>query len=141
MTLLTLDSIKVGASYSEELLFDDERIGGFINVSGDKAGIHTNKGFSESKGFDGLVVHGILISIPFSRILGMELPGENTVIGTLTLKFHAPVYFEDTVKYTVTVKRILYPLGSVVLDLKVEKMNGVTCVEGSTICVFKKKEE
>ncbi len=141
MALLTLDSIREGDSYSEKVLFDEERIISFIRISQDTAGIHTNQDFSEEKGFEDLVVHGFLVSIPFSRILGMELPGENTVIGTVNLKFHAPVYVGDTVKYSATVKRILTPLGTVLLDLAAQKHDGTICVEGSTSCVFKKKEE
>lgn len=141
MALLTLDSIKEGDSYSEEILFDKEKITNFIETSQDTAGIHINRDFSEEKGFQYLVVHGLLISIPFSRILGMELPGENTVIGNISLKFHAPVYLGDMVKYTATVKRILTPLGTVLLDLNVLKPDGTICVDGTTACVFKTKGE
>lgn len=139
MALLTLESIKEGDAYSEDILFDKEKITSFIEISKDTAGIHVNKGFSNEKGFARLVVHGLLIAIPFSRILGMRLPGENTVIGNISLKFHAPVYVKDKVKYTVTVKRVLAPLGTVLLDLSVKKSDGTVCVDGTTTCVFKTK--
>jgi acyl dehydratase len=71
----------------------------------------------------------------------MELPGENTVIGNISLKFHAPVYLGDTVKYTATVKRVLSSLGTVLLDLGVHKPDGTICVNGTTACVFKTKGE
>ncbi len=138
MALLSINDIQVGDSYSEEVLFDEETIARFITLTQDTARIHTNKTFSEQKGFDNLVIHGFLLSIRFSRILGMEIPGENTVIGSIELNFHAPVYVGDTVKYTVTVKRILHPLGTILLDLKIQKLNGTTCVEGKATCVFKK---
>ena len=86
---------------------------------------------------DALVVHGFLLSLHFSRILGMQLPGENTVIGTIDLKFHDPVYVGDTATFTATVTRILKPLGTVVLELLVTKQDGTKCVEGKTSCVFK----
>lgn len=141
MALLTLDDIKEGDSYSEEILFDKEKITSFILISQDSAGIHVDSDFSKEKGFQHLVVHGFLISIPFSRILGMELPGENTVIGNVSLKFHSPVYLGDMVKYTATVRRVLSPLGTVLLDLNVQKPDGTICVNGTTTCVFKTKGE
>jgi 3-hydroxybutyryl-CoA dehydratase len=141
MALLTLEDIKEGASYSEDILFDKEKIASFIGVSRDSAGIHVDREFSNEKGFQHLVVHGFLISIPFSRILGMELPGENTVIGNISLKFHAPVYLGETVKYTATVKRVLLPLASVLLALNIQKLDGTVCVNGTTTCVFKTKGE
>jgi acyl dehydratase len=110
----------------------------FAEITGDTAGIHVNRSFSEEKGFDGLVVYGLLLSAHFSRILGMELPGENTVIGSVDLNFHAPVYIGDSVTYTARVRRILRPLSSVLLDLRIEKSDGTLCVEGKASCVFKK---
>ncbi len=137
MALLTIDDIKVGDSYSEEVLFTEDKIVSFINITKDTAGIHTSKAFSKQKRFDNLVVHGFLLSLQFSRILGMELPGENTVIGSIDLKFHGPVYVGDKVKYIATVKRIIYPLGSVMLELVIQKSGELICVEGKTMCVFK----
>lgn len=132
-----MDEIEVGDSYTEEVIFDAETIAGFIRLTGDTAGIHVDQSFSQEKRFDDLVVHGFLLSVRFSRILGMELPGEHTVIGSVELKFHAPVYVGDRVKYTATVTRILKPLGAVLLALRIEKAGGAICVEGKATCVFK----
>ena len=137
MALLNIDDIQVGDRHVEEVTFDEEQFSSFINITRDTAGIHTNRAFSREKEFDNLVVHGFLLSVHFSRILGMELPGENTVIGSIDLKFHEPVYLGDVVSYSATVRRILQPLGSVLLDLEIKKSDGPVCVEGKTMCVFK----
>jgi acyl dehydratase len=134
---LSIDDIKVGDSYAEEVYFDEEKMAHFINLTQDTAGIHVNKSFSEQQGFVNIVVHGFLLSIQFSRILGMEIPGENTVIGSIELNFHTPVYLGDTVKYTATVRRILYPLRTVSLDLSIQKVDSTVCVEGKATCAFK----
>jgi acyl dehydratase len=50
------------------------------------------------------------------------------------------VYIGDTVEYTVTVKRIIKPLGSVSLELKASKTNvNETCVLGKAVCIFVNK--
>ncbi len=132
-----MDEINVGDSYSEEVVFDAETIAGFIQLTADTAGIHVDQSFSQEKRFENLVVHGLLLSVRFSRILGMELPGEHTVIGSIELKFHAPVYVGDKVRYTATVIRILKPLGTVLLSLRIEKSDLALCVDGKATCVFR----
>jgi 3-hydroxybutyryl-CoA dehydratase len=139
MAILAIEQLKVGDSYSEELRLDEEAVSRFVELTRDRAGIHVDRSFSAQRGFANLVTHGFLLSVPFSRILGMELPGEDTVIGSIELNFHAPVYQGDTVTYTATVKRILVPLGSVLLELKIEKSDGTLCVAGKTTCAFKDK--
>lgn len=138
MTLLAIDDIKVGDAYSETVQFTPETTERFLRLSRDTAGIHVDEAFSEQQGFEALVVHGFLLSLHFSRILGMELPGENTVIGSIDLQFHAPVYVGDSATFTATVRRILRPLGTVALDLLIRKQDGTVCVEGKTSCAFKR---
>lgn len=138
MARLAIDDITVGDTYSEVVEFTPERTELFLRLSRDTAGIHTDEAFSRAQGFETRVVHGFLVSLLFSRILGMELPGENTVIGTVQLEFHDPVYVGDVVTCTATVRRILKPLGTVALDLEVRKQDGAVCVAGKTSCVFKR---
>jgi len=136
----SIGQIKVGDSYSEEIQLDRATIARFIQLTRDRArGIHVDRAFAKQKGFDNLVVHGFLLAAQFSRILGMELPGEHTVMGSIELNFHVPVYAGDTVKYTATVKRVLQPLGSVSLELTIQKLDGTVCVAGRTTCAFKKR--
>jgi acyl dehydratase len=135
--LLTIDEITVGQTCTEEIEFTPELVAQFLRLTGDSAGIHTVESFSREKGFDGLVVYGFLLGVQFSRILGMRLPGENTVIGRIEMDFHAPVYIGETVTYQATVRRIIKPLGVVLLDLHVRKPDGTLCVEGKTTCAFK----
>ena len=133
----SIDDASVGDRYCEDLEFDEETMGAFIRLTKDVAGIHVDRSFSAGKGFDDLVVHGFLLSLHFSRILGMNLPGEHTVIGSIDLKFHEPVYLGDRVTFSATVKRVLRPLGAVLLDLGITKSDGAICVEGKTTCVFR----
>lgn len=135
--LLTIDELKVGDTYREEIAFTPEKTAQFLRLTRDTASIHTDEAFSRQKGFENLVVHGFLLSLHFSRILGMQLPGENTVIATIQLEFHEPVYAGDVVHYTATVRRIVKPLGLVALDLDVTKQDGTRCVQGKTTCAFK----
>lgn len=61
------------------------------------------------------------------------------MIRSIECNFHAPVYAGDTVKCTVTVKRVVRPLGSISLDLTIQKPDGTFCVAGRTTCAFKNR--
>lgn len=135
--LLTIDEITVGQTHTEVVEFTPERIAQFLRLTGDATGVHTVASASRERGFDGLVVYGFLLSVQFSYILGMRLPGENTVIGRIEMDFHAPVYVGDTVTYKVTVRRIIKALGVVALDLEVRKKDGALCVEGKATNAFR----
>ena len=137
MSFERIEDVEVGTTYRESRTFDAATMTRFIGFTEDRAGIHTDKDHSEGMGFEDLVVHGFLLSTPFSRILGMELPGEQTVIGSMELNFHEPVYKGDTVEYTAEVTRILKPLGAVLLALTIVKDDGTVCVKGKANCVFK----
>jgi 3-hydroxybutyryl-CoA dehydratase len=137
MAFLSLDDIRAKGSHAERVVFTQDQLSTFITLSRDTAAIHTDLAFATQKGFDGRVVHWFLAALPFSRILGMELPGEHAVIGSLHLDFRAPVYVGDDVLYTVTVTRIMAPLGTVALDLHALKSDRTACIDGKTTCVVK----
>jgi 3-hydroxybutyryl-CoA dehydratase len=137
MALLSLDDIRAKGAHSERLAFTERDLQTFCIVSRDTAGIHMQADFARQKGFRDRIVHGFLAAVPFSRILGMELPGENAVIGSLQLEFRAPVYLGEEIEYTVTVGRVLAPLGTVVLDMRAAKADGTVCIEGKTTCVVR----
>ncbi|MEZ4415760.1 MAG: MaoC/PaaZ C-terminal domain-containing protein [Gemmatimonadota bacterium] len=136
MAIERIEDVEVGAVHTETRTFDASLMETFIAFTRDSAGIHTNREHSAEMGFENLVVHGFLLSTPFSRILGMDLPGEKTVIGSMELNFHEPVYKGDTVTYTATVTRVIKPLGSVLLELRIVKDDGTVCVKGKANCVF-----
>ena len=49
------------------------------------------------------IAHGLLIGSFISTVLGMELPGPNTIYLSQSFRFTAPVKVGDTIKATVEV--------------------------------------
>ncbi len=138
MARRTIDDIRAGDTYAEEVVVTPERLARFLELSRDTSSVHVDTAAAKEQGYDALLVHGFLVSLYFSRIIGMELPGENAVIGSIELRFHAPVYVGETATFAVTVHRVLRPLGSVALDLHVRKPDGTLCVEGRASCIFRR---
>ena len=73
----------------------------------------------------------------YSRLLGMFLPGGNTVIHSVEMKMLAPAYVGDTLTYETKVVRIIEPVKSVQLELSAVNQNGVVVNKGTAICVFR----
>jgi len=67
----------------------------FIQLSGDNSLLHTNKEFALKKGYDGIVVHGMLTGSFYSQLIGIHLPGQNGYSQEYKISFIAPVYVGD----------------------------------------------
>ena len=64
----------------------------FALLSGDTNPLHTDDAFARSRGFEGRVVYGSLLSAQLSRLVGMEMPGRDGVFVGLNVTFAKPVY-------------------------------------------------
>lgn len=110
----------------------------FIAVSDDRAAAHLDQTHARSMGYKDRIVHGLCTALPFSRLLGMYLPGPNCVIQSLDLKFRKEVYVGDTLTYRVTVERLVPTVGAVRLTLVVTRDSGEVVCSGTAQCVFPK---
>ena len=130
-----LESLQAGQSVTQSVTFDKETVERFARLSGDGARVHNDPDFAADMGFEGPIVHGFLVGARFSRLLGMYLPGERSVIQTLQLNYRRPVPIGATVSYRVAVGRVAASVGAVILDLSVSD-GGESLVTGKSQCVF-----
>ncbi len=128
--------IQDGASFSDTHTFTDESVEAFGALIGDAAPIHWNDEFAIRKSFKGRIVYGFLIASPFSRILGMTLPGPHTVIHSVSYKIHRPVYIGQKIIYTVKVSKKVPSVAVVVLELSATNELGDIVLSGSAQCGF-----
>jgi acyl dehydratase len=135
--LLTLEQISEGDSYSESSAITQECFDQFIQVSGDRALIHVDARHAAKMGFPGCLVHGFMGTLPYSRILGMYLPGSNTVIHQLQLEMIAPVFIGDILTYEVKVNRVIPGVKAVRLSLTATNQGGTVVNRGTAMCVFR----
>lgn len=70
--------------------FSMKEMGLFADISGDHNPIHSNIDFARSKGFDGPLVHGVLLTSQISRLVGQELPDKNAVLTNIEIEFIKP---------------------------------------------------
>jgi acyl dehydratase len=135
---LLFEDLAEGQSASDEMTITEELLQAFVSMSGDRAPLHTDRQHAVEMGFPDRLAHGLLVGMPYSRLLGMRLPGANTVIQKLHLDMLAPVRVGDTLRYSVAVQRIVPAVKACVLSLSATNSHGEIVSRGSATCVFRR---
>jgi len=86
-------TVGMQADFSTEIT--EEKMNCFKEITEDLNPLHTDDAYAVSKGFRGRVSYGLLTSAFFSRLAGMFLPGEKSLIEEVSYKFMLPVYIGD----------------------------------------------
>lgn len=89
--------IEVGDYYELERSFGEEEVKKFADLSNDQNPIHLDKVYAKQTFFGKRIVHGMLYSSMISAILANHLPGPGTIYMEQTLKFTAPVYYDEVI--------------------------------------------
>lgn len=88
--------ILIGKSEKFQVTITQEMLENFKKLSGDINPLHTDKEYAISKGFDNIVVYGLLTSAFYSTLGGVYLPGKYCLFQECNIGFNAPVYIGDT---------------------------------------------
>lgn len=112
----SIDQLEIGQSSSIKRSFTEDDVLAFANVSGDHNPAHVDEQYAATTIFKSRIVHGMLVGSLFSAILGTELPGLGSIYTFQSLKFVKPVYFDEEITATVTVKEIIYEKNRVIFD-------------------------
>jgi 3-hydroxybutyryl-CoA dehydratase len=133
---LDIQSIQIGDKVSQKVAFTTKLIDGFSVTANDNALIHTNNEFALSVGLEAPIIQGLCVTSRFSRLIGMYLPGEGSLVESLTFKFRKPLYLGSTVNFHVEVIRILTVVRVIKLSL-IAEIDGVLHVEGGAQCLMR----
>lgn len=102
-----IKTMKVGDSRSYERMITTKDVHAFGHLSGDTNPAHFDEIYAAKTIFKKPIVHGMLLGSLFSKIFGLDYPGEGTIYCTQSLKFLKPVYPDTKLKVVVTVKEII----------------------------------
>lgn len=91
----------------------------FAELSGDHNPLHTDAVFARGKGFQGVVVYGGLLTAKVSQLIGMRLPGRDSVWAGLSLAFRKPLYVGQAAQVEGSVTEVSESTGMVTLALTV----------------------
>jgi acyl dehydratase len=96
-------SLNVGQRVSVSVSVSAAQMQAFAELSGDFNPLHTDDDFARRKGFEGKVVYGALLVAKVSELIGMRLPGRDSVWASLSLEFLRPLYVEQVAELDATV--------------------------------------
>lgn len=128
-------SVDAGAVVRQVVTFAAADVEQFASLSHDRASLHFDDAYAVARGYPGRIVHGLMIGARFSRLMGMYLPGENSVIQSLNLQYRRPLPVGAQAMLSVEVERVVEAVGAVILKLSAVA-DGVIIVEGRAQCVL-----
>lgn len=99
-------NIKIGDRFSVSKKITDEVIRAFAEFSGDYNPIHLDDEYAAKTRFGRRIAHGMISGALISAVLGNEFGEKEIVFLSQELKFVKPVFVDDTVTATATVRDI-----------------------------------
>lgn len=92
MSDMTFDEIELGQNAQFEITVSEDMVKKFSELSGDNNPLHMDDSYASKTPYGQRVVHGMLGASFFSRLVGMHLPGLNSVYLSQTLFFRNPIH-------------------------------------------------
>ncbi len=133
--------IRVGDSYSMKRVFTKEDVATFSKLCGDNNPIHLDEAAAKKAGFEGCIVHGALVSSLFSYILGVHIPGPQSIYLHQSVQFLAPVLVGEEVEAKITVKKFRKDKGLIDHDTIVTRVrDGKIAIKGNSLGMNKAVE-
>lgn len=131
------DDLHPGMQESLDWTATIEEIETFAALSGDDNPLHMNQEFAQELGFPDRVAHGFLLGAKLSRLVGMRLPGKNSLLVEQKISFHQPVFAGDQINLSVIIVDQIREFRFVVLKFRaVKSQNGKTVLmaRGEVTC-------
>ena len=106
MNHYTFEEIKTGMEEQFSVTITEQMMQQFREMTGDVNPLHCDETFAKEKGFDGKVAYGMLTASFLSTMAGVYLPGENSLIQSVEVKFVKPVFPGEEITFTGKVSEI-----------------------------------
>ena len=111
--------MKIGDVRSYKKVITEKDVLAFGQLTGDMNDTHFNKAYAATTIFKKPIVHGMLIGSLFSKIFGLDYPGEGTIYCSQSLIFKKPVYPNQELTVQVTVKDIILEKNRVIFTTEI----------------------
>lgn len=118
--VLSLQELTIGESRRVDFCVSAEQMRAFAELSGDFNPLHLDEAFARERGFAGQVVYGALLVAKVSQLIGMELPGRDSIWSSLQLDFRKPLYVGHPARVEAVVDGISEATRLVQLRLRVQ---------------------
>ena len=93
----TFENLFVGQKANFFKKIDSALVNDFAKISGDFNPLHMSEEYASTTNFGKRVCHGMLLASFFSQLVGMYLPGKNSLYFSQTLNFRNPCFIDDNI--------------------------------------------
>jgi len=128
--ILALNELAEGLRTTLDFHVTTQQMQQFAELSGDYNPLHTDDAFARSKGMQGAVVYGALMVAKVSQLIGMRLPGRDSVWASVSLDFRKPLYVGQAAQVEGVVTAVSESTGMVGLKLTV-RASGKVLAKGT----------
>ena len=106
MNHYTFEEITVGMEEQFSVTITEQMMQQFREMTGDVNPLHCDETFAKEKGFDSKAAYGMLTASFLSTMAGVYLPGENSLIQSVEVKFVKPVFPGEEITFTGKVSEV-----------------------------------
>jgi len=83
---------------SFELDLTDREVSAFSELSGDRNPLHVDAAYARTTEFGRPIAHGALLVALVSRVLGMHIPGERSLLLSMSVRFPKPLFYPSRIR-------------------------------------------
>lgn len=139
MTGKTIEELNIGDTASQEVVILENNVETFGEITNDYNPAHFDSEYASKTVFKKRISHGMYVGSLFSKVFGMDLPGKGTIYVSQSLKFKRPVYFDDIITATVTIREMNVERNRVYFDCVATNQSGDVVVKGEAEIMPPKK--
>lgn len=130
--------MQIGDFREENIRFSQDQVLLFGKITGDYNPIHFDDAKAIEAKFERKIIHGFLSGSIFSKIIGMDFPGNGSIYLSQTMKFRKPMYVDHDYIARVEIIEIIKEKKRCILKtLVTEVSNGDLCIEGEAVVINK----
>jgi acyl dehydratase len=117
--VLSWSSLSKGMRASFDFVVTTSDMLQFAELSGDRNPLHLDGDFARRKGFKDVVVYGGLIVAKISQLIGMKLPGRDSLWTAVALQFRKPLYVGEIARIEASIDHVSDSTRAVSLKLTI----------------------
>tara|TARA_B100001750_G_scaffold228692_1_gene223375 strand:- start:222 stop:650 length:429 start_codon:yes stop_codon:yes gene_type:complete len=91
------DDITVGLTKEFSIEITESMVDNFAEFSGDYNELHMDEDYASTTSFGKRICHGMLLASFFSRLVGMLIPGKNSLYFSQSINFQSPCFIGDQI--------------------------------------------
>ncbi len=134
-----IKNMNIGDTRSYERTITKADVLAFGALTKDMNKAHFDEKYTQSTIFKKPIIHGMLLGSLFSKVFGLEYPGEGTIYCSQSLKFLKPAYPDEPLTVKVSVKEIILDKNRVIFTTEIFNKQNELILTGEAMLMPRKE--